>query len=87
MQKYRDRNGGCIAILLKSIGVGGQFDSRLMLAIWESAFSTPPRQLNWERGSTGVRPLLSGLKNANAKRRVFLNAKDLNASPGPEGSL
>ena len=30
---------------------------------------------------------LSGLKNTNAKRCLFLNAKDLNASPGPEGSL
>ena len=30
---------------------------------------------------------LSGLNNANAKRRVFLNAKNLNASSGPEGSL
>ena len=31
-----------------------------------------------------IRLGLSGLKNANAKRRIFLNAKDLNASPGPE---
>ena len=37
------------------------------------------------RGLSG--PELSGLKNANAKRPRFLNAKDLNASPGPEGSL
>ena len=27
MQKYRDRNGRCIAILFKSIGVRGRFDS------------------------------------------------------------
>ena len=27
MQKYRDRNGRSIAILFKSIGVGGRFDS------------------------------------------------------------
>ena len=31
LQKYRDRNGRCIAILFKSIGVRGQFDS---LEIW-----------------------------------------------------
>ena len=27
LQKYRDRNGSCIAILFKSIGVRGRFDS------------------------------------------------------------
>ena len=27
LQKYRDRNGRCIAILFKSIGVRGRFDS------------------------------------------------------------
>ena len=27
LQKYHDRNGRCIAILLKSIGVRSQFDS------------------------------------------------------------
>ena len=27
-QKYRDRNGRCIAILFESVGVGGRFDSR-----------------------------------------------------------
>ena len=27
LQKYRDRNGRCIAILFRSIGVRGQFDS------------------------------------------------------------
>ena len=27
LQKYRDRNGTCIAILFKSIGVRGRFDS------------------------------------------------------------
>ena len=26
LQTYRDRNGRCIAILFKSIGVGGRFD-------------------------------------------------------------
>ena len=31
--------------------------------------------------------MLSGLNNASAKRWDFLSAKDLNASPGPEGSL
>ena len=27
LQKYRDRNGRCVAILFKSIGVRGRFDS------------------------------------------------------------
>ena len=27
LQKYRDRNGRCMVILFKSIGVRGQFDS------------------------------------------------------------
>ena len=27
LQKYRDRNGRCIAILFKTIGVRGRFDS------------------------------------------------------------
>ena len=31
LQKYRDRNGRCIAILFKSIGVRGRFDSPELL--------------------------------------------------------
>ena len=31
--------------------------------------------------------VLSGLKKRKRKTPRFLNAKDLNASPGPEGSL
>ena len=38
LQKYRDRNGRCIAVLFKSIGVRGWFDSPDSL--WERQFAT-----------------------------------------------
>ena len=53
MQKYRDRNGSCIAILFKSIGVRGRFDSSDHFAAWKKVRRTAKLS---EIASTSVPP-------------------------------
>ena len=63
-QKYRDRNGRCIAIPFKSIGVGDRLDSadhacKKSQAPIKSAQPVPARRLHWISEKSGENCLFS----------------------------